>query len=199
MSWRKQLVAGVFGVLGWTGVAHAQVQMPGWFGEINGLYASKNNGAGINSNNVGFSTPGSGGGGNVRLGYRFNNPWDLAIGASYAKFNDGPHIGLPPANEWSVTGASVFNLDGEAGYNMGFAWGGLRPFFGVRYQQVQHEMGYHPDVPLGCCGNNTTSDGFGPRIGFDGSVHLTGPISLIGGADVALLFGRVTKGGGGRL
>ena len=191
----KALVAGALGALMWTGMAQAQVQTPGWFGEVNGMYAGTSNGSAINSNNVGSSTPGSGAAGNIRLGYRFNSPWDLAIGAFYAKFKDGPHIEPPPANEWSVTGASIFNLDGEAGYNMGFAWGGLRPFFGVRYQQVQHQMGYHPDSPLGCCENSTTTNGFGPRIGFDGSYRLTGPLSLIGGADFAVLFGRAVENG----
>ena len=196
MSWRKQVIAGVFGGLAWVGVAQAQVQMPGWFGEIDGMYATKDNGSGINSNNVGYSTPGSGDGVSGRLGYRFNSPWDVALGVFYAKFNNGPDIGFQPDNLWSVTGASALNIDVELGYNMDFSWGALRPFFGARFQEVRDEMGYHPDAPLGCCFNNTTGQGFGPRLGFDGSIHLVGPVSLIGGADVALLTGQLNGTGG---
>src|SRR5665213_3405976 len=179
----KALAVGALGALMWTGMAQAQVQTPGWFGEINGMYAGTSNGSAINSNNVGSSTPGSGAAGSIRLGYRFNSPWDLAIGAFYAKFKDGPHIGAPPVNEWSVTGASIFNLDGEAGYNMGFAWGGLRPFFGVRYQQVQHQMedtggsfftdeGFTPTgLPSGS-GNRIVQGPFaGVRYNFGGTPH----------------------------
>lgn len=203
MSWNRSLLAGVIGAVAWVGAAQAQVQVPGWFGHIEGIWASTANGDLISSGNnvIGANLgtrPGPGSAITGRTGFRMPGPWDFAVGVFAADFKDGPHIGPPPANEWSIADAKVLSIDAEVGFNQAFAWGGIRPFAGLRYQQVTHTMRYHPDVPLNCCFNDTTGTGIGPRVGFDVAIPLGlgVPLSVIGGLDAALLFGDVTSVGG---
>ena len=198
----KALISAAMGMTLLTAAgAMAQVQMPGFFGNVDGFYGFRSgNGDSIDQgyqpNN---SRPGDAWGASGRLGYMFASRWDVAVGGAYANFTAGKKFGTDD-DIVNIQNAWFFNIDGEIGYNFIGPDYGVRVFGGARYQQWRHEMRFHPDAPLGCCFTNNTAHGFGPRAGVDGAMRLgMSDFSLIGGIDGAVLFGRTRSTGGPRI
>lgn len=70
--------------------AQAQAQAPGWFGSLQGWYVLDTEGDSINSFPSGVKAkPDDGWSGKAYLGYRFSNPWDVALGLSGAWLSKG--------------------------------------------------------------------------------------------------------------
>ena len=175
----------------------AQVQMPGWFGNVDAFYGFRSgNGDDIEQDYQDTNPrPGDAFGGSARIGYMFASHWDVALGGTYANFTPGPVRGYPTNNKLNMRDAWFFNVDGEVGYDFAGEGFGLRLFAGARYQQYRHELHFDPDFQ--CCFTNNTSWGIGPRIGAEGAMRLgMSDFSLIGGVDGAILFGRSKSTGG---
>lgn len=130
---------------------------------------------------------GDGWDGSLKLGYRFDNNLDVAIGGHYfdqsgGKRNDDTY-------DWENTDGQYWNGDLEVGYSYFVDNAVIRPFIGLRYQDWKSEFTDNIGTPT-YAGTNK-SWGVGPRIGFDGSVGLSDQIRLFGGADASVLFGKI--------
>lgn len=167
----------------------------GFFGYVEGGYIFK-----TDSNNREFELDGSEGSGeyddartgdgwdgSLKLGYRFDNNWDIAIGGRYfdqsgGKRNDDEY-------DWENTDGQYWNGDLEVGYSYFMDNAVIRPFIGMRYQDWKSEFTDNIGDPI--YEGTNKSWGVGPRIGFDGSVGLSDQIRLFGGADASVLFGKI--------
>jgi hypothetical protein len=65
----------------------------------------------------------------------------------------------------------------------------VRPFIGVKYQDWRSKFTDNVGTPIYRATNK--SWGIGPQIGFDGSLAIADALSLFGGADASVLFGKV--------
>ena len=173
--------------------AQAQVQMPGWFGAIDGqrVFSAQTGGTQEFNNPPVYKSlnPGHGYGIAGQMGYRFMSPWDIAVGGRYVNLNGGK--GEPFDSTTSggkITGATLWTVDGDIGYTFEGPGYGVRPFVGVRYQ---HWRSKFTDIDPPIFNSTITSWGVGPRAGVDGSFVLSGPISIFAGVDGAVLFGKI--------
>lgn len=169
----------------------------GFFGYIEGGYIFKtdsNNrqfvldgGEGSDSETHDDARTGDGWDGSVKLGYRFDNNWDVAIGGRYfdqasGKRNDDEY-------DWQNTDGKYWNGDLEVGYSYFMNDAVVRPFLGLRYQDWKSEFTDNIGSPTYAATNK--SWGVGPRIGFDGSYGISEQVRLFGGADASVLFGKI--------
>jgi opacity protein-like surface antigen len=116
--------------------------------------------------------------------------WDLRIGAGYADLGAGDTVG-EEADIYGVDDAKMLNLDANAGYQLELGGGNVRPFLGIRYLEWDQDQDFHPSVPAGCCSMDSEFWGIGPQVGFDATFGLTERLSLVAGADAAVLFGDI--------
>lgn len=169
-----------------------------FFGFIEGSYLFDEKGGGTRR---GFldgpqQNAGDGWGGAAHLGYRFSGPWDVSVRGRIWNHGEGEHFGVDP-NEFAVSSSDGFHVDGQIGYTANLGSGTeIRGFAGIRYLQWKQEAGFFPDAPLGCCGIQSDTDGLGPVVGFDFEHPFTDKLSLIGGAELAVLFGERSLTGG---
>lgn len=167
--------------------AQAQVQTgPGFFGYIDGMYVLP-----TDTNRSSFllgNRAGQGWSVDGRIGYRFDGPWDIALGGRFFDQSRGKNRFSGISNRGDGT---YWNLDGDVGYTLSGPGWGVRPFLGVRYQHWRMTVQKLSTV----VGHNSVygeSWGVGPRLGVDAAINLSGPISLFGGIDTSFLYGRVT-------
>lgn len=161
----------------------------GFFGYIEGGYIFSTNSHVKEFDDDGYDNAKAGDGwdGAAKLGYRFDNNWDVAIGGRYfdqsgGKRNDDTY-------DWENTDGQYWNGDLEVGYSYFMDNSVVRPFIGVRYQDWKSEFTDNIGTPI--YEGTNKSWGVGPRIGFDGSVGLSDQIRLFGGADASVLFGKI--------
>jgi outer membrane protein OmpA-like peptidoglycan-associated protein len=193
--------------------AQAQVQMPGWFGSVTGWwYPWNDTGSRLHAFDIDdpsfgrdVKTPGDGFGGRAYLGYRFSNPYDLAIGLQRSWLSKGPTLSADLDDEGGVDTlrqkADYWLIDLEAGYNMMGSAHALRLFAGARLVQFDNDARGIEDngTPLQL---DTRFRGIGPRIGIDGAFRLGegSNFSLFAGGSASVLFGRIKadalRGGG---
>jgi opacity protein-like surface antigen len=181
------VAAGALAITG--GAAHAQVQSPtpGFFGFVDGMYMFD-----TSTKNREFAA--AGGGGTARagdgwsidgkLGYRFDSPLDIALGARYFNQSVGRGAGV---FDWHGTDGRYWAVDGEVGYNITGPGFGLRPFVGIRYQDWRAKFS---DSVAPIFVSTQKSWGIGPRIGFDASLRVMDSVSLFAGLDTAFLYGK---------
>ncbi len=171
-------------------------QYPSFYGHFEGMYAVGNQGEGtIQDPGIPPLTsdvkPGDGWGIHGLLGFRFDEVWDFALSGGHVDLSKGKSDGNPLPNTFGVDDASTWNIDGTIGYNLlVMAPAQARVFGGVRYREWDHDFQFRPDVPLGCCGLQSETWGVGPLAGFSGSVPIDEALSIFGGAEVAVLFGK---------
>lgn len=134
---------------------------------------------------------GDGWDGAVKLGYRFDENWDVAIGARYFDQSSGKHS--DDTRLWQNTDGKYWNGDFEVGYSYFMENAVIRPFLGLRYQDWKSEFTDNLPQPPGEGTNK--SWGIGPRIGFDGSAGLSDQFRLFSTVDASVLFGKI-KGEG---
>ena len=183
--------ASALGVAALAGGAHAQVQSPGFFGSVTGWYIfdagnDKDNGVPAFPPAL-AAAPDNGWGGGALLGYRFSNPWDVAIGGSRSWFTKGK---VSASGFSGQADADYWTADGEIGYNFAssptFGW---RLFGGARYAQFDHD----DDETTTSSSRHVRFHGIGPRLGADFAWRFSdsSAFSLVGGASGAALFGHV--------
>jgi len=178
-------------------VAHAQVQSgTGFFGFVDGAYFFAGGSGPRLSSIPGLTAqakPGDGWGVDGKLGWAFGGGWDVAIGGAYHGYGRGKSAGNSFASTFRVTDSKVWNLDGEVGYTISGPGYGVRPALGVRVLRVVQKSS--DDVllvfPGGPVSNRNATWAFGPHVGVDAAMNLFGPVSLFGGLETALLWGKV--------
>ncbi len=188
---KATLLAGT-GLAAMATAATAQVPMPGFFGSVTGWYTLN---SGPKDARYGLATDpkistDDGWGGRVHAGYRFDVPWDIALGFSASWFSkDNPSFG--GTNTGDQIKGRYWAIDGEVGYTFADGGFGIRPFIGVRYANWEHKYNdniaplFHADID---------NWGIGPRAGFDAAYRFENSgFFVTGGGAGALLFGK-TKG-----
>ncbi len=181
--------------------ASAQSITPGFFGSLSGWYyfsAGKNDGTSFEQT---YNHPDGGPGGKAYLGYRFNGPFDIALGGQGGWLgtnttHDGSDVLKSKGNYWAV--------DGELGYNTIVNGLGLRLFAGVRYAQFNHRNQLGDTLGMTTTffkDNHDDYRGIGPRIGTDFSARIgSSNFSIFGDVAGSVLFGKlkqtVTETGG---
>ena len=162
-----------------TSPAQAQVQAPGFFGSATGWwYPWNSTGSKFNyfdsDDANSHSKPGDGPGGKAYAGYRFSNPYDIAVGLqgtwlSKGKKGNAIDSGTPssPFNiqqkAWYWAGDVELGYNGSDGMQLGY-----RLFAGARYVEWKHTSNGLSNEG----GNVTATDkftGWGPRIGASGA------------------------------
>jgi outer membrane protein OmpA-like peptidoglycan-associated protein len=184
---RKLMLAGVaMGTL--AGTAQAQVQQPGFFGYVDGLYAlpTSSHSTVTDFPLLGSGTMRAGDGWSIdgKLGYRFDGPWDIALGGRFMDQSVGRGSGIA---DFHKTDGTLWVVDLEGGYTISGPGFGIRPSIGVRYQYWKST--YADGIGIGFNGTDRTW-GIGPRVAVDGSLNLFGPVSLFAGAETSFLFGK---------
>jgi opacity protein-like surface antigen len=158
---------------------------------LDGTYVFGEEGSGIEN---GFDPtevfPGDGVWVSGYAGYTMSSGWDWRIGAGFADLSAGDTDGAG-VDIYGVDDAKMFNLDADVGYVLDVNGATVRPFLGLRYLEWDQDQGFHPDLPLGCCFMNSEFSGFGPKLGFEASAPLSDMFSIVGGADVSVLFGEI--------
>ncbi|MFT3673499.1 outer membrane protein [Aestuariivirga sp.] len=166
--------------------------------QLNGTYAFGDVGSGIESTNIitpGDFKTGDGVWASAYFGYVTPYGWDWRVGVGGADLSQGKLRGTGN-NRFGVDDAKMLNFDADIGYQMGSGDINFRPSLGIRYLGWDQDQGYHPDSPLGCCGLSSGFDGFGPKLGFDAAVPMSGGVSLVGGAEASVLFGNIDHDAG---
>lgn len=169
-------------------IANETTPVASWFGSVEGAYAFRANTQNREYEASGYdeARTGGGGSGSVKLGYRFNDTWDIAAAFSYLKQSSGK------INDdefgWQFTGGRYWNLDVEAGYHMQRDDWSLRPFAGLRYQNYQADF---TDNLVPFFFATSKSWGVGPRVGFDVSKPVAEQLSFFASADASVLFGTI--------
>jgi opacity protein-like surface antigen len=137
--------------------------------------------------NVDDARSGDGWDGSLKLGYRFDNNFDIAIGARYFDQSSGKHN--HDQYNWQNTDGQYWNGDIEIGYSYFMGDTVVRPYIGAKYQDWKSKFTDNEGTPIYTATNK--SWGVGPEVGFDGSVGIADSLSLFGGADASVLFGRI--------
>ena len=188
MNVQRILVAVALATAGAVSVtsASAQVQAPGWFGSLTGWYIVD----GLDTWQAFRGRPeqgvGDGWGGRGYVGYRFSNPWDLAVGVQYDRTSWGKS---DSAKRPEYLRHRALTVDGELGYNFAMNGVGVRAFAGVRYFDARFE--YRDTDPSR---SNVDSWAVGPRIGIDATYNFAGTaFSLFGGVSGAVMFGKIQE------
>lgn len=164
----------------------------GFFGSITGSYilSSPTDEWTMFSGPADYTGLGDGGLVSARLGYRFSD-WDVAVYGQYGSFSDGT-----PSASFPVTGpisADHFAIDLELGYNVAVGSHAHRYFGGIRYARWDHTA--TPSSGAGPVFHDF--DGFGPKIGFQGTGPIgAGNLTLEYGAGASLLFGDIRTSAG---
>lgn len=171
---------------------------PTLFGYIEGAYLFKEAGDGIVQRTAPPTVKaGDGGSGAGEIGYRLDSNWDVAARFRIWSLGAGETDHGGPVNDFGVDASKGYHIDAQVGYRPNIAPDlNLRTFAGIRYLRWDQDYGFHPDAPLNCCFMNTKATGVGPVIGLDGSYGVTEKISIIGGAELAVLFGDLDQNGG---
>jgi outer membrane protein OmpA-like peptidoglycan-associated protein len=166
--------------------AQAQVPMPGFYFSGQGAYFW-DTGPNDHRQFPGFAAGSTGDGYKFQgvLGYRFDVPWDIGIGAGYGWLSKGKGEG-PFSNK--IKG-EYWTIDGTIGYTFadpaaGFAW---RPFIGVRYVDFSHKS---QDSVAPIFTGKFDYSGIGPRVGADAAYRFADTGWFIGGT----VAGAVTFG-----
>lgn len=171
---------------------------PALFGYVEGGYLFKEIGDGIRqTTSLPFVNAGDGGSGAGELGYRLDGNWDVAARFRVWSLGAGETDHGGSVNDFGVDASRGYHIDAQVGYRPNIAPDlNLRAFAGVRYLQWDQDYGFHPDSPLNCCFMNTKASGVGPVAGLDGSYGVSEKISIIGGAELAVLFGDLKQQSG---
>jgi outer membrane protein OmpA-like peptidoglycan-associated protein len=179
--------------------AAAQSQMPGFFGSLSGWYyfdGGDNRDISFKGGMIEdpFNNPKGGPGGKIYLGYRFNGPIDLAVGAQGTWLGTRKFASESRELESLKTKAHYWAVDGEVGFNTIVAGLAVRLFAGPRYAQFTHQ---NKALGLSLDGQADISidqrfTGIGPRIGTDFSARIgNSNFSIFGDAAGSLLFGKL--------
>ena len=184
--------AGIVALASLPSAGQAQVQMPGWFGSVDGNYVIDTTGKGsseFSGPGFGHRVPGGGWGANGLLGYGFGGGWDIAATGNYMDLAHGKaDAGSNPPYAARITDMKIWGGGVQLGYSMKGAGYNVRPFLGVSYQRWDSEFHDFIGTPFS---TDVRAWGVGPKLGFDAAVTLSGPLSLLVGADVAVLFGHI--------
>ncbi len=147
-------------------------------------------------------------GGKAMLGYRFNNNWDVGVGASggWLKGKDDTSTYNYSQGESILTDKlkvtfDYVTVDFEAGYNMPVGVGStVRLFGGLRFAHLDQKATGSVLNLLYNTGHGvyydysgkrkTTFTGVGPRVGANGTFGLGGGFNIFGGLSGALLVGK---------
>jgi outer membrane protein W len=182
-----------------SGALAADIEAPaasnaGFFGYIQGGYIFE-----TDSNVREFESPdesgedvddartGDGWDGSLKLGYRFDDNVDIAIGARY--FDQASGKRNHDEYDWQNTDGQYWSGDIQLGYSYFMGDTVVRPFIGVKYQDWKSEFTDNVGTPIYSATNK--SWGVGPEVGFDASLGIAEAVSLFAGADASVLFGRV--------
>jgi hypothetical protein len=139
---------------------------------------------------------GDGGLAEAKLGYRFDNDWDVAFGGQYANLSRGGDS-FSPADmaifDGSVRGwlrGKHWAVDSEFGYNTVFGSSDARLSFGLRYAKWDQRVNDTIDEQV-----KHVFSGVGPRVGLSLSTPLSDNLTLETGVNSALLFGEIKTTG----
>lgn len=153
---------------------------------------------------------GEGWGGALALGYAWGNGWSAAVryrriemddaggpadpgiipfGAGVTFLPGGFIVGVLEAYTEVTSEASIVDI--EFGKDFAFQGGVIHLFAGLTYADIERATAI-----IDKCGcpeyaflMNSDFRGVGPKVGFRGGVSLGGPLSIVGGASAAALFG----------
>jgi outer membrane protein OmpA-like peptidoglycan-associated protein len=186
---RFALLAGVaLGSVAIAQSASAQVQAPGFFGSLTGMYIVDSGSDKIISLPSGLgASPDDGLAGKAYLGYGFG-AMDIAFGGELGKLSkDKATLG----SRTLTVKADYWDVDAELGYTMRWTDTGLRLFAGARYAQFNHDRQF--TFPPVAAKDSQEWTGFGPRVGLDFATRLGAgsSFSIFGGAAVSYLFGDI--------
>jgi outer membrane protein W len=164
----------------------------GFFGYVEGGYIFKTDSnvrefESASDDNVDDARAGDGWDGSLKLGYRFDNDLDIAIGGRYFDQSSGKRNN--DQYDWQNTDGQYWSGDIELGYSYFVDDAVIRPFIGVKYQDWKSKFNDNEGTPIYKATNK--SWGIGPEVGFDGSVGIADALRLFGGADASLLFGNI--------
>ncbi len=179
--------------------AAAQSITPGFFGSLEGwYYFSAGRNPEIFKGSSGFQNPVNhpkgGPGGKVHLGYRFDGPFDIALGVQGGWLRTRTtNVGFgtitnvkSKANYWAV--------DGEFGYNTMVSGLGVRLFAGPRLARFTHDntlRGFTDGMGMVSEDFQDRFTGIGPRIGTDFSARIgSSNFSIFGDFAGSVLFGK---------
>jgi|GEM_PF-2956507 len=195
---RKLLLAGAAAAFAASGALAADIETPpesnaGFFGYVEGGYIFKTNSnvkefeSTSDEEGVDEARTGDGWDGSLKLGYRFDNNVDIAVGGRYFDQSSGKRN--DDVYEWQNTDGQYWSGDIEVGYSYFMDNSVIRPFVGVKYQDWKSEFTDNEGTPIYTATNK--SWGVGPQIGFDGAVGISDVLRLFGGADASVLFGKI--------
>jgi len=172
--------------------ASAQSQMPGFFGSLSGWYYLD-----AGSNSGGFfdkalNHPDGGPGGKAYLGYRFNGPFDIAVGGQGSRLgkNRDAFVGIT-TTEFSSK-AHYWAADAELGYNTTAGNAGIRLFAGMRFAEFDHLNKQSSTMTAANTENRYW--GVGPRVGTDFTARIgNSNFNVFGNAAGSALFGQLKE------